>query len=143
MAALRPSGFNGTDSAPPLGDTVMRERQSSVTSETQYPVRSTGAAARGGGGGPGGGPNCAKAIAAEVTLKIVEQHRRIHHDARFIRIDILKNILPVLRKNGRIDYSQPRTPVSIQKVTRRHRVNIIFTIAICETTNAGDKIPTT
>src|SRR5580704_10425135 len=32
--------------------------------------------------------------------------------------------LPVLRKNGRIDYSQPCTPISIQKVTRRQRVNI-------------------
>src|SRR5579863_5082796 len=82
MAALRPSGFNGTDSASPLGGTVMRERQSSVTSETQYPVISTGAAARGGGGGPGGGPNCAQATADAVTL-----HRT--KIAGRLRIDIL------------------------------------------------------
>jgi hypothetical protein len=31
---------------------TMRKRQSSVTTETQYPVRSTGAAARAVGGGP-------------------------------------------------------------------------------------------
>ena len=60
----------------PFGAAVIRWRQSSVTNDTQYPVRSTGAAARGGGGGPGGGPmpgNCAAAITTVAKLKI--KHR--------------------------------------------------------------------
>src|ERR1700733_5411401 len=93
-AALRPSALSGTDSASPLGGTVMRERQSSVTSETQYPVRSTGAAARGVGGGPGGGPKpgggpCAETIGAG-ALNISPTH----HDVRFPLLRILMNIAP-------------------------------------------------
>src|SRR5579863_1838246 len=84
IAALRPSGFNGTDSASPFGGWVIRARQSSVTRETQYPVRSTGAAARGRGGGPGGGPNCADATADAVTI-----HRS--KNVGRLRRNILKN----------------------------------------------------
>src|SRR5687767_12814003 len=42
-AIFRPSAFSGTLPYSPLGGVIMRYRQSSVTTETQCPVRSTGA----------------------------------------------------------------------------------------------------
>ena len=43
-AAFRPSGLTGMLATSPAGGVTIRQRQSSVTTETQVPVRSTGAA---------------------------------------------------------------------------------------------------
>lgn len=50
--------------ASPFRGVVIRQRQSSETTETQVPVKSTGAPARPGIGGGGGAdwPNCANAV---------------------------------------------------------------------------------
>src|ERR1700730_15811308 len=69
----RPSLFSGMLAKSPLIGVTMRHRQSSETTETQYPVKSAGAAAcadLGGCGGPAGpnpgpgGTPCAKRDAA-------------------------------------------------------------------------------
>src|SRR5688572_26173302 len=52
LAILRASGFAGIIEKSPRGGTIMRRCQCSVTTETQVPVRSLGAAARPVGGGP-------------------------------------------------------------------------------------------
>src|SRR5919201_4862577 len=46
-AARRPAGLRGMLVTSPLGGTNIRQRQSSVTADTQTPVRSIGALARG------------------------------------------------------------------------------------------------
>src|SRR5277367_4686341 len=89
-AAFRPSALSGTDSASPLGGKVMRERQSSVTSETQYPVRSTGAAARGVGGGPGGGPKPGGCPCAETITAVTLNNRPTDQGVAFLLKRILK-----------------------------------------------------
>src|SRR4029453_5578528 len=58
IAALRPSPFTGMLATSPFGGVTMRQRQSSVTTATQLPVRSIGAPWRAVGGGPGGPPPC-------------------------------------------------------------------------------------
>ena len=58
-AALRPSPLTGMLAASPFGGVTIRHRQSSVTTATQLPMRSMGAACRAVSGGPGGPPRCA------------------------------------------------------------------------------------
>src|ERR1043166_2152135 len=52
LATWIPCGFSGTLVTSPFGGVRMRHCQSSVTTDTHVPVRSTGAPARGAGGGP-------------------------------------------------------------------------------------------
>src|SRR3989442_2063548 len=55
-----PSGLIGMLDVSPFFGVSIRQRQSSVTIDTQLPVMSIGAAAFGVGGGPGGAPRCAR-----------------------------------------------------------------------------------
>src|SRR5213594_4543448 len=59
-----PSWFRGTLAKSPFGGVTVRKRQSSVTIDTQYPVKSMGAIARGACGGWGASPRCPAAPAA-------------------------------------------------------------------------------
>src|SRR5260221_13925903 len=62
-AILSPAGFRGTPSTSPRVGVTMRQRQSSVTTDTQYPAGSNGAAACGvGAAGTAGAPPCWAAI---------------------------------------------------------------------------------
>src|SRR5438876_12106184 len=76
FSTFRASALVGTLAASPLRGVTMRQRQSSDTTDTQYPVRSIGALSFGdlGGEGAAGGPNWAysrlghaRAIAATTT----------------------------------------------------------------------------
>src|SRR4051812_47095084 len=59
-AILFPSGLTGMLDVSPFFGVNIRQRQSSVTTDTQLPVMSIGAEAFGVAGGPGGGaPRCA------------------------------------------------------------------------------------
>src|SRR5437764_10195145 len=60
-----PSGLTGMLDVSPFFGVSIRQRQSSVTTDTQLPVMSIGAAAFGVGGGPGGAPRCADTVAAK------------------------------------------------------------------------------
>ena len=51
----------------PLSGVTIRQRQSSVTSETQLPVRSIGAPSLGDRGGCGGPPRCADSVTADAN----------------------------------------------------------------------------
>src|SRR5213594_2237857 len=58
-----PSWFRGMLAKSPFGGVTIRKRQSSVTIDTQYPVKSIGAIARGVCGGWGASPRCPAAPA--------------------------------------------------------------------------------
>src|SRR4030095_13916395 len=52
IAIARPAGLSGSPGKSPRGAVIIRQRQSSLTIDTQTPVRSMGADARGVAGGP-------------------------------------------------------------------------------------------
>src|SRR5580704_9158471 len=67
---FRASALVGILAASPFSGATMRQRQSSVTYATQYPVKSTGAPGFPGAGGAGGGPNCADSPHAAANIRI-------------------------------------------------------------------------
>src|SRR5689334_22149474 len=69
---LRPSALSGSVSYTPFLGVTIRNFQSSVMTETQYPVRSIAAPSRGVAGGPARPPRCAsiEIVAANMTAAI-------------------------------------------------------------------------
>ena len=74
-AAFRPSAVTGMLETSPFGGVIIRHRQSSVTTATQYPVKSVGAAARAVGGAEGA--FCANAGAALASARTAKRVRII------------------------------------------------------------------
>src|SRR6185436_16401723 len=65
--------LTGTLAESPLSGVTIRHRQSSVTSDTQLPVRSIGAPSLGERGGAGGPPRCAATGDASVIATTTRQ----------------------------------------------------------------------
>src|SRR5438477_7976136 len=103
-----PSWFRGTLAKSPFGGVTIRKRQSSVTMDTQYPVKSIGAISRGVCGGCGASPRCAAVPAPRAWV------RRLVDEASPIINVVAKNNLyvisvqqgagiPLLAEEGRRD----------------------------------------
>src|SRR5438309_6930369 len=107
-----PSWFRGTLAKSPFGGVTIRKRQSSVTMDTQYPVKSIGAISRGVCGGCGASPRCAAVPAPRAWV------RRLVDEASAIINVVAKNNLYVISVQQGAAHSPPRRGGEARQLNR-------------------------